>query len=150
MASSPNEALPSFSRVVRSSGRLTSSARLAKLNINLAWLTSALRSWTISRRTRTDKETRSQCLRQPSGSSARSDVGKPRAYDGGSCKISSWVAVSTAAMLGRLFTRFSIPKEFCKLKRVVAWSQLRGSAGSHDFHIRPKGQFKRTKQAFRK
>ena len=34
-------------------------------------------------------------------------------------------------------------------KRVVASSQLRSSAGSHDFHIRSKGQFKRRQQAFR-
>jgi hypothetical protein len=56
-----------LSRVARSAGRSTASPRLAKLNINLAWLTSALRTWTISRRTRTNKETRSRCLRQPSG-----------------------------------------------------------------------------------
>ena len=30
---------------------------------------------------------RNHCLRQPSGNLARSDVGKPLAYKGGSCKI---------------------------------------------------------------
>ena len=66
LSSSPDEAGPSLSRVARSTGRSTASPRLAKHNINLAWLTSALRTWTISRRTRTNKETRSRCLRQPS------------------------------------------------------------------------------------
>ena len=86
---------------------------LVWLSSTSIWLGSrvSLRTWTISRRTRTNKETRSRCLRQPTGSSARSDVGKPLAYEGGSCKISSSVAVSTAGMLDRLFTRRSIWKE---------------------------------------
>ena len=96
LTGSPYEAGPSLSRVARSAGRLTSSALLAKLNINLAWLTSALKTWTISRRTRANKETHSRCLRQSSGSSARSDVGNSLGYEGGLCKISSSVAVSTA------------------------------------------------------
>ena len=125
----------------------------------LVWLSSTsfwlgsrvpLRTWTISRRARTNKETRSRCLRQPIGSSARSDVGKPLAYEGGSCKISSSVAVSTAGMLGRLFARRSISKGQYKPKWAVAWSQLRGSARSRDFRIRSKGQFERRQQAFRK
>ena len=95
----------------------------------LVWLSSTpiwlgsrvpLRTWTVSRRTRTNEETRSRCLRQPTGSSARFDVGKPLAYEGGSCKISSSVAVSTVGMLGRLFTRWSISKESYEPKRVVA------------------------------
>ena len=81
LSGSPDEAGPSLSRVARSAGRSTASPCLAKLNIDLTWLTSALRTWTISRRTRTNKETHSGCLRQSSGSSARSDVGKPLGYD---------------------------------------------------------------------
>ena len=128
-------------------------------SLEFVWLSSpSLRFGSlVSLRTRTIlfgqgrfKKTCIHCLRQPSGSSTRSDIGKPLAYDGGSCKISSSVAVSIAAMLGRLFARCSILKEVYKSKRVVAWSQLRGSVGSRDFHIRSKGQFKRTKQAFRK
>ena len=111
LSGSPDEAGPSLSRVARSAGRPTASPRLAKLNIDLAWLTSALKTWTISRRTRTNKETHSGRLRQSSGGSARSDVGNPLGYEGGLCKISSSVAVSTAGMLGRLFTRRSISKE---------------------------------------
>ena len=55
LSGSPDEAGPSLSRVARSTGRLTASPRLAKLNIDLAWLTSALKTWTISRRTRANK-----------------------------------------------------------------------------------------------
>ena len=89
-------------------------------------------------------------LRPPCGSSARSAVGKPLGHDGGLCKSSRSVVVSTAAVLGRLFERCSVEKESHKSKRVVAWGQLRGSAGSRDFRIRSKGQFKRRQQAFRK
>ena len=67
LSGSPDEAGPSMSRVARSAGRLTASPCLAKLNINLTWLTSALKTWTISRRTRANEETRSRCLRQLSG-----------------------------------------------------------------------------------
>ena len=83
---------------------------LVWLSSTSIWLGSrvSLRTWTISRRTRTNKETRSRGLRQPTGISARSDVGKPFAYEGGSCKISSSVAVSTVGMLGRSSTRQSI------------------------------------------
>ena len=89
-------------------------------------------------------------LRPPCGSSARSAVGKPFAHDGGLCKSSSSVVVSTATVLGRLFERCSVEKESHKSKRVVAWGQLRGSVGSRNFRIRSKGQFKRRQQAFRK
>ena len=86
---------------------------LVWLSSTSIWLGSRvpLRTWTISRRTRTNKETRSRCLRQPTGRSACSDVGKPFADEEGSCQISSSVAVSTVGMLGRLFTRRSIWKE---------------------------------------
>ena len=89
-------------------------------------------------------------LRPPCGSSARSADGKPLGHDGGLCKISKSVVVSTAAVLGRLFERCSVEKESHKSKRVVAWGQLRGSARSRNFRIRSKGQFKRRQQAFRK
>ena len=72
------------------------------------------------------------------------------AHDGGLCKKSKSVVVSTSAVLGRLFERCNVEKESYKSKCVVlvAWTQLRGSAGSRDFHIRSKGQFKRRQQAF--
>jgi hypothetical protein len=58
LSGSPDEVGPSLSRVARSAGRPTASPCLAKLNIDLTWLTSALRTWTISRRTRTNKDRR--------------------------------------------------------------------------------------------
>jgi hypothetical protein len=111
LSGSLDEAGHFFSRVARSASRPTASPRLAKRNINLTWLTSALRTWTISRRTRTNKETRSRCLRQSSGSSARSDVGNPLGYEGGLCKISSSVAVSTAVSTARCVWPCSKSKE---------------------------------------
>ena len=86
---------------------------LVWLSSTSIWLGSrvSLRTWTISRRTKTNEETRSHCLRQPTGSHVRYDDDKPLAYERGSCKISSSVAVSTVGMLGRSFTRRSIWKE---------------------------------------
>jgi hypothetical protein len=50
----------------------------------------------------------------------------------------------------RGYVRGYVAMESYMPKRVVAWSQLRGSAGSRVFRIRSKGQFKTRRQAFRK
>ena len=82
LCGSPDEAGPSLARVARSTSRLTASPRLAKLNMNLAWLTSALKTWTISRRTTglTRRRAAAVCA-SLAGSSARSDVGNPLGYE---------------------------------------------------------------------